>query len=265
MPGVNSIALTRDHKRLFVGQVFMGEGLWEIDLAGAAPPRLVTGETGGLNACQFGPDGMLYAPSWERGQVVRVDPEDGRTMVVADGFNKPGAVRFDAHDQLHVLDDATGELFALDKMGARYKRRLVASLAPSTDNVTFGPSGLAYVSNMADNSIHEVDPRTGTVRVVVKGKLGFPRAIALTAEADGDLLHVADGCAYRTVHTRTGNVRDVARAVASSVKFPTAVSASAGAILLTGEAFGVVQVFDRHGNHLRDIEGFEQPGATRLG
>ncbi len=35
LPGINSIALTRDGKRLFAGQVFLGEGLWEIDLAGA--------------------------------------------------------------------------------------------------------------------------------------------------------------------------------------------------------------------------------------
>ncbi len=86
LPGINSIALTRDGKRLFAGQVFMGEGLWEIDLAGVAPPRLVTDDTGGLNAFHFGPDGMIYAPSWERGQVVRVDPESGATTVLADGF-----------------------------------------------------------------------------------------------------------------------------------------------------------------------------------
>ena len=41
LPGVNSIAFTRDGKRLFVGQVFMGDGMWEIDLAGSAAPRLV--------------------------------------------------------------------------------------------------------------------------------------------------------------------------------------------------------------------------------
>ena len=41
LPGINGIALTRDGARLFASQVFMGEGLWEIDLAGVAPPRLV--------------------------------------------------------------------------------------------------------------------------------------------------------------------------------------------------------------------------------
>ena len=264
LPGANSIALTREGKRLFVGQVFMGEGLWEIDLAGIAPPRLVVEETGGLNAAQFGPDGLLYAPSWDRGQVVRINPDNGATTVLAEGFKKPGAVRFDLHDQLYVLDDATGELFALDPAGALYERRLVAHLATSTDNVIFGPTGLAYVSNMVDNSIHEVDPATGSVRVIVEGRLGFPRAIALTTDVLGDTLHVADSCAYRTIDTRTLAIRDVARAVASEVKFPAAISATAGGVLLTGETFGVVQLFDRRGAHIRDLEDFAKPSAALL-
>ena len=264
LPGANSIALTRDHRRLFVGQVFMGEGLWEIDLAGRAPPRLVADHTGGLNASQFGPDGLLYAPSWERGQVVRIDPDTGATEVLAEGFQKPGAVRFDVRDRLYVLDDATGELFALDERDGAFQRRSIAKLATSTDNVMFGPNGLAYVSNMVDNSIHEVDPDTGAVRVVVAGRLGFPRSLALTSDAGGDTLHIADSCAYRTLDTRKLKLRDVARAVASEVKFPTAVGATADGVLLVGEAFGVVQLFDRAGGHVRDVEGFVQPGAALL-
>lgn len=264
LPGANSIALTRDGKRLFVGQVFMGEGLWEIDLSGVAAPRLVADHTGGLNASQFGPDGMLYAPSWERGQVVRINPDSGETTILAEHFTKPGAVRFDAHDQLYVLDDATGELFALDAVGATYERRSIAKLATATDNVIFGPTGLAYVSNMVDNSIHEVDPATGRVRTLVEGKLGFPRAIALTADVGGDILHVADSCAWRTIDTRTLAIRDMARAVVSAVKFPTAVSATSEGVLLAGEAFGVIQLFDRDGKHVRDVEDFAKPSAALL-
>ena len=261
LPGVNSIALTRDGRRLFVGQVFLGTGLWEIDLAGVAPPRRVTKKTGGgLNAFHFGPDGMIYAPTWEKGQVVRVDPETGRSTVLVDGLRKPGAVRFDARDRLYVLDDATGELFAVDRRGDRWDRRLVVRLAPSTDNMMPGPDGLIYVSNMADNTVHAVDPDTGAARVVVAGGLGFPRAIAFRTDARGDRLHVADGCAYRVVDTRTGAVRDVARAVAAPLKFPTAVSVNARHVLLTSEAFGLVQVFDHDGKLLREVKGFSRPG-----
>ncbi len=62
----------------------------EIDLAGSAPSRLVTDHTGGLNAFRFGPDGMICAPSWNRGQVVCIDLESGHTTVLAEGFGRPG-------------------------------------------------------------------------------------------------------------------------------------------------------------------------------
>ena len=262
LPGINSIALTRDGTRLFVGQVFMGEGLWEVDLLGVKPPRLVADHTGGLNAFHFGPDGMIYAPSWDRGQVVRVDPESGATVVLADGFHKPGAVRFDADNQLYVLDDETGELWALDRDGDRWSKRAIAKLATATDNMAMGVDGLIYVSNMADNGICAVDPRTGTVQTVVVGALAFPRAIALATGPQGSEIHVADSGAYRIVDVLTGAVRDVARAVATALKFPTSVSVGPHHVVLTGEGLGAVQIFDRGGRHIRDIDGFDRPAAA---
>ncbi|QND44336.1 hypothetical protein HB780_00510 (plasmid) [Rhizobium lusitanum] len=262
LPGANSIALTRDGKRLFVGQVFMGEGLWEIDLAGLVPPRLVAEQTGGLNAFHFGADGMIYAPSWERGQVVRVDPESGHTEVLAEGFGKPGAVRFDSAEQLYVLDDATGELFALNEQEPLWARRLIVRLATGTDNFAVGPSDRLYVSSMVDNSIHEVDPASGTVRTVVAGDLGFPRAVALSSGPQGERLHLADSCAYRVIDPRTGAVSDMARAVATPLKFPTSVSVAPHHVVLTGEVFGVIQLFDLDGNFVCETDGFDQPSAA---
>ncbi len=262
LPGANSIALTRDGARLFVGQVFMGEGLWEVDLAGAAPPRLVADHTGGLNAFQFGPDGMIYAPSWGRGQVVRVDPQTGATTVLAEGFHKPGAVRFDAADRLYVLDDETGDLWALDRDGGQWRKRAIAKLSTATDNMAMGPDGLIYVSNMADSGIHAVDPRTGAVRTVASGALAFPRKIAVAAGPAGDEIHVADMGAYRIVNARTGAVRDVARAVATPLKFPSSVSVGASHVVLTGEGLGVVQLYDRDGSYVRDVGGFDRPSAA---
>lgn len=260
LPGVNSIALTRDGARLFVGQVFMAEGLWEIDLAGSAPPRLVADHTGGLNAFQFGTDGMIYAPSWDRGQVVRVDPETGATEVLVDGLQHPGAVRFDAQEHLYVLDDATGELFAIDHENGRWSRRLIVRLASATDNFVFGADGRAYVTNMADNSIYAVDVTSGTAGPIIAGGLGLPRGIALSA--DGAQLHIADGCAYRVLDTARRTIRDVARAVASPLKFPAAIDTFKDRVLLVGELFGVVQLFDMAGNHLDDLTGFERPSAA---
>ena len=264
IPAVNSIALTRDKTRLFVGQVFKAEGLWEIDLTGQKPPRLVAEKTGGLNACQFGPDGQLYAPSWERGAVVRVDPDTGAMTTLAEGFPFPVAVQFDRHDRLYVVDAATGELSALDPQGERYIPRLVARMATGLDNVVFGPGNLAYVTNMVDNAVYEVDPATGAVRTLTSGRLGFPRALALTAGPDGEVLHIADGCAYRTLDTRTLELRDVARACASTIRLPTGIAASQEQVLLVCESFDTVQLFNRQGTPIRDIGELTQPSAALL-
>ena len=242
LPGVNSIAFTRDGKRLFVGQVFMGDGMWEIDLAGSAAPRLVASDTGGINACQFGPDGMIYGPSWERGQVVRIHPETGDTVVLVEGFKKPGAVRFDLEDRLFVLDDMTGEIFGLEEAEGQWSKRLIVQLPSATDNMVIGPNGLFYVSGMPDNAIHEIDPNTGKSRVVVAGKLGFPRGVAVSTGVDGDLLHIADTGSYRVVDPRTKKVRDVARAVATNLKFPASVSVHGTSVLLTAELFGAIEI-----------------------
>ena len=262
LPGVNSIAFTRDGNRLFVGQVFMGDGVWEIDLAGSGAPRLVASDTGGINACTFGPDGMIYGPSWDRGQVVRIHPETGETTILADGFKKPGAVRFDLEDHLFVLDDRTGEIFALDEADGKWNKRLIVQLPSATDNMVIGPNGLFYVSGMPDNAIHEVDPNTGQSRIVVAGKLGFPRGIAVSKGLDGDLLHVADTGAYRIVDLRTKEVRDVARAVATDLKFPASVSVHGTSVLLTAELFGAIEIFDLNGKMIREVSGLNMPAAS---
>lgn len=259
LPGANSLALTRDGTRLFVGQVFFGEGLWELDLAGVKAPRLVLAKTGGLNAFEFGPDGMIYGPSWFNGTVLRIDPENGESKVIAGGFEKPGAVRFDASDRLYVLDDATGELFLVDARDG--SKLLVVKLATATDNMAMGPDGLIYVSNMADNSVHAVDPQTGESRVIIQGKLCFPRAIAVAPTPQGDRIYVADSCAYRIVDPRTGDVRDVLRPVASELKFPTAVSATGKHVVLTSELLGTIQILDRvSGKIIRELTEFHRPG-----
>ena len=262
LPGVNSIAFTRDGKRLFVGQVFMGDGMWEIDLAGSAAPRLVASDTGGINACQFGPDGMIYGPSWDRGQVVRMHPETGATVVLAEGFRKPGAVRFDLEDRLYVLDDMTGEIFALEEADDKWSKRLIVQLPSATDNMVIGPNGFFYVSGMPDNAIYEVDPKTGKSRAVVKGQLGFPRSVAVSTGTDGDLLHIADTGSYRVVNPRTKEVRDIARAVATDLKFPASVSVHGTSVLLTAELFGAIEIFDLNGKMVREVSGLKMPAAS---
>ena len=99
-PGVNPIIVSPDG-RLFVGLAFLGDALYELDPNLTAAPRLLAEKLGGLNSFQFGPDGMLYSPVMEKGQVVRIDvnADPIQVEVVAEGLNWPVAAKLDSQGQ----------------------------------------------------------------------------------------------------------------------------------------------------------------------
>ena len=254
LPGLNSLAYTEDG-RLFATQVFMGDALYEIDRSGEQPPRKIIEGMGGLNGFEFGPDGHLYGPLWFKGEVVRVNVESGEMETVADGFRIPAAVNFDGQGRLYVVDSATGELLRLQPGTAEKVR--VARLKPSLDNLAIDKqAGLLYVSNMADNSIQEVDLADGRVRDLVRTRLAAPSGLAMV----GDQLHIADTFAYRVMDTGSGDIREVGRMWASHLEYPLNAWADEHVVVLTSWATGTVQVFDRaSGGMTHGFHDFQAP------
>ena len=254
LPGLNSLAYTEDG-RLFATQVFMGDALYEIDRSGEQPPRKIIEGMGGLNGFEFGPDGHLYGPLWFKGEVVRVNVESGEMDTVADGFRIPAAVNFDGQGRLYVVDSATGELLRLQPGTAEKVR--VARLKPSLDNLAIDKqAGLLYVSNMADNSIQEVDLADGRVRDLVRTRLAVPSGLAVV----GDQLHIADTFAYRVMDTGSGDIREVGRMWASHLEYPLNAWADEHVVVLTSWATGTVQVFDRaSGEMTHGFHDFQAP------
>ena len=254
LPGLNSLAYTQDG-RLFATQVFMGDALYEIDRGGEQPPRKIIEGMGGLNGFEFGPDGHLYGPLWFKGEVVRVNVESGEMDTVADGFRIPAAVNFDGQGRLYVVDSATGELLRLRPDSGEKVR--VARLKPSLDNLAIDKqAGLLYVSNMADNSIQEVDLADGRVRDLVRTRLAAPSGLAMV----GDQLHIADTFAYRVMDTGSGDIREVGRMWASHLEYPLNAWADEHVVVLTSWATGTVQVFDRaSGEMTHGFHDFQAP------
>ncbi|MGH8188393.1 MAG: SMP-30/gluconolactonase/LRE family protein, partial [Steroidobacteraceae bacterium] len=241
---VNSVNVRRTDGRLFVGQVFGGDGVWELDPSGAKPPRSIVNTPGGFNGFDIGPDGMLYGPLWFKRQIVRIDPDSGEIKVVADGFETPAAADFDSKWNLYVLDTARGEVIRVDiKTGTKTR---VAKLDTALDNLAIDSKDRLFVSNMADNGIQEVDLRTGAARQVVKGELAIPLAVAAAANGGKDTLYVADVFAFRSVDGQTGAVTDIARAHAAQtpIGYPIAVAANDRHVILTNNE-GLVQRYDR--------------------
>lgn len=241
LPGINSIAFNQNTGQLYASQVFLGDALWEIDPAGGQAPRLITRDIGGFNGFEVGQDGWLYGPLWFKGQVVRINPRDGELKTVADGFHTPAAVNFNSRGLLYAVDTHAGTLIEINpETGVK---RLAAQLATSLDNLAIDAQDRIFVSNMADNSIQQVDPVSGNARTLTSGDLAVPAGIALSE--DGSRLYVTDVFAFRVVDTTSGEVTDLRRAHGSDIEYPSAVGLGRERLLLTSFATGTLQVISR--------------------
>jgi sugar lactone lactonase YvrE len=244
LAGLNSLDFDRRNGKLYASQVFLGDALWEIDVAGTKPPRLIAKELGGLNGFEVGPDGMIYGPLWFKNSVVKVDPMSGAITVINNQFKTPAAANLDGKGNLWVVDAATGELSKVEL--ASGKKSVVAKLKTSLDNLAIAPEGTIYVSNMADNSVEVVDPATGAVKVLTRGALAVPSGVKVS----GGTLWVADIFSHRKVDLASGTVSDVMRMHAEGVvmEYPFGVGISADRVVLTSWFTGTVQVLDRATN-----------------
>ncbi len=265
LPGINSLAYRKDG-RLYATTVFLGDTLYEIDVEGVKPPRMIMEKMGGLNGFEFGPDDMLYGPLWFKGQVAKVDVDKPELTVVADGFKIPAAVNFDSKGNLWVVDAALGQLVRVDpKTGAK---RMVAQLKPSLDNLAIDDKDRIFVSNMADNGIQEVDPETGAAKQLIIGKLALPGGIGVVSDGAKDTIYVADLFAYRTVDGATGEVSEPARMHADGVtlEYPMSATAKGDEVILSSWFTGTVQVIDRKTGKTREMmHDFKAPhDAIRL-
>ena len=265
LPGINSLAYRKDG-RLYATQVFLGDALYEIDVEGVKPPRMIMEKMGGLNGFEFGPDDKLYGPLWFKGQVAKVDVDKAELTVVADGFKIPAAVNFDSKGNLWVVDTALGQLVRVDpKTGAK---KMVAQLKPSLDNLAIDDKDRIFVSNMADNGIQEVDAETGAAKQVISGKLALPGGIGVVSDGAKDTIYVADVFAYRTVDGATGEVSEPARMHAAGVtlEYPMSATARGDEVILSSWFTGTVQVIDRKTGATREMmHDFKAPhDAVRL-
>ena len=239
LAGINSLAFDQKNGKLYASQVFLGDAMWEIDVAGVAAPRLIAKDMGGFNGFEVGPDGMIYGPLWFKGQVVKMNPANGAITVINSEFKIPAAANLDGKGNLWVVDTRTGELCKVDLATGR--KTVVKQLKPALDNLAIAPNGIIYVSNMSDNSIESYDPATDQLKTLTSGKLSVPGGMKL----DGDTLWVADLFAFREVDVRSGNVKDVFRMQASDMEYPFSVGVSPKQFALTSWFTGTVQVIDR--------------------
>ena len=258
LPGANSLAFT-DTGRLYVTQVFLGDALHEVDWSGGTGARLIKEGLGGLNGFEIGLDGKIYGPLWFNKTIVQVDPRDGSTAVVADGFEIPAAVNFSPdYSVLYAIDTQLGELYEIDLESG--DKRLLARLAAALDNLAVSPNGDIFVSNMADATIYQVTPSTGEVKTIVSGSFATPSDIVFYPDEQGGTLHIADVFAYRTLNPATGELRDPLRMYRDELENPLGIGVGPAHAVLTGWSTGTAQLVERKSGESKGIyHGFQGP------
>jgi sugar lactone lactonase YvrE len=239
-----------DDGRLFVAVSTLGtEALYELDPNGANPPRLIAQGLGGLNAMDWGADGLLYGPLSFAGQVVRINVDSGAITRLARGFGLPTAAKFDSHGRLYVVDQRSvkghGEVVRVELGSGR--KTVMARLTAGLDNLAFDTQDRLFVSSFQDGFVAEVEP-DGEVRMVSAGGMILPGGVAaLPRGSEGESVFVADLFSLRELDAQTGQQRGVERGFAgvSELLSPVfTVAPDGGRLLLSSWFLNAVQLWD---------------------
>lgn len=239
--GVNPITFS-DDGRLFVGLAFFGDALYEVDVAGVDPPRLIN-EGLGLNGFDWW-DGCLYAPQMYAGTALRIDVETGASAVVAGGFAFPTAVDFDPAGRMYVLDSGAGEVVRVDPDTG--DKTVVATLGGDPDNMAFDSRGRLFVSDNSAGSIVQV-LRNGGIRPVSPGGLVGPTGLAVLTSGRAETVYAADVFRLFGIDGRTGRTSlEVEASITGGTGLapPMAVGAHGSDLVLSSWFGAAVQVYD---------------------
>ncbi len=249
-PFVNPLRFTEDG-RLFVGQAFFGDSLYEVDPDFVDPPVKVWGGSGvppfldQLNGFDFGPDGRLYAPQPFQGRVIRLVVDTWVPEVVVDDLAFPVAVKFDSRGKLFAALQGSGTVVRINR--ATHAARLVAKLQPGLDNLAFDARDHLFVSHAGNGRLWRILP-SGERRRLVKAGLVMPGGIAVRPGKDlmpFDQLWVADGWEIKRYDGRNGQFGGVLRQSFSgdSIIAAQTVSADGANLILTSWLTNAVQVW----------------------
>jgi DNA-binding beta-propeller fold protein YncE len=256
-PGVNPITMS-DDGRLFVGRIFLGDGLYELDPMLEAPPIPLDETLAGLNAFDFGPDGLLYAPSFFTGDVLRIDVDASPLApeVVASGFGVSSAVKFNSAGEAHVVNLRDGQVFKLDLEGGDHE--MLLDIDGTIDNMSFDADDRLFVIAGNDNQIIRVDD-DGVTELTDLG-IGLPGGVGVTPDGTVWLgeLFVLRG--YDADGVPTTSFYDSFAPPGTGFAGATTVSADGDNLVVTNTFNGSVQLMDpANGEILQDVRTVALP------
>ena len=268
-PGPDGITMTRDETKLYVADCFLNRNLYQVDLEGKRPMRVVTDQLGQLCASdgmRFGPDGKLYGTRWFAGTVARIDVDSGDFQDVVIGFGAPASLKFDRNDNLYVADALGGVYKADPKTG---KKEVAVMLPAALDNLAFSPDNRMFVSSSTFGKIWEVVAGQPP-RVVLDGGLSLASGVALRRRADGGLsLFVADMMGLWEFDAHTGaeiaHAKDVemGQPIYANIGTVTDVDTHGDNVLVSSTIKNFVKIWDPRAQRTKHVfKSFAAPTAV---
>lgn len=224
-PRVNPVAFSKDG-RLFTAQSGAGDdALWEIDMIGNEPPRIVAKGKGRLNGFGFGPDGRLYAPWFGQDKLFAIDVDTGAFEVITEGVGSPAAVKVRSDGTVFSVDYITGDVWRTEMPSG--ESRIITKYPEPLDSLTIAPDGTLYLASVADSAIFAYHPETGRKRAVAVGRFTVPLGMTTVMHKGRESLLVSDPFGFRYVDVETGMIdrppwarnRDASSAVAANDDF----------------------------------------------
>lgn len=224
-PRVNPVAFNKEG-RLFTAQSGAGDdALWEIDMIGNEPPRVVAKGKGRLNGFGFGPDGRLYAPWFGEDKLFAIDVDTGEFTVITEGVGDPAAVKVRADGTVFSVDYITGDVWRTEMPSG--ESRIITKYPEPLDSLTIAPDGTLYLASVADSAIFAYHPETGRKRDVAVGRFTVPLGMTTVMHKGRESLLVSDPFGFRYVDVENGTIdrppwarnRDASSAVAATDDF----------------------------------------------
>ena len=247
LPLINPIDFTTDG-RLFAGQIGF-DRLYELDVTGETPPRLVAEGIGNLNSFEITDDNELYGPLSGKGTVARIDIETGEVSPIVQGHEMFSAVNLDSKGLIYAVEWAGGRLWRIDPESG--DAEVVTRLEPPLDNLAIGSDDSIYVTQPARSAVVRIDPASGEKSDLVPGNFSMPGGLTVVTHEGKEALVVADDLGFRMVDIETGRVWttiDLAKFI--DPYSATNVAANDNVMVFTDVARSRVYSFDRQDNSI---------------
>jgi len=242
-PGVNPITMS-DDGRLFVGRLFLGQGLYELDPNLVDDPVEINGALM-VNSFDFGDDGHLYAPSFFTGEVLKIDVDSALPVtseVVANVGGVSSAVKFNSLDEAYAVDIGAGKVLKLDLSGAN-AHELVLDVEGTIDNIAFNADDVLFVAVGADNEIIRITPN-GHTRTITRRGLGLPGDVAVSPDGTVWVTELFAMNGFTRGKTPTTSFYDRFLPPGAGFAGATSVVADGDELILTSGFANALQVFD---------------------